>query len=136
MLATAGAATTILSPDYAAIGVATVGGVIGGYLSVSIIPDFSVETRRTIAVKWSTATLTSIATTPFLFQRLSNHTIDSAGKVVEAVLPATAEAMLALSTTVAFVAWVTLLTCQVLWQKYIKRKLERLEPDEHEQGGP
>jgi hypothetical protein len=120
-LASAGVATAILPPDYGALGVAAIGGIIGGFLSVAIVPEAPSETRRSIGLKWAVSSLTSIAITPFLFQRLTHAvTIETAAgvRVIEASLPNTAEAMLALSTVVAFVAWVTLRLGQAAWSQW------------------
>lgn len=114
-LASAGVATAILPPDYGALGVAALGGIIGGFLSVALVPEVPTETRRSIGLKWAVSSLTSIAITPFLFQKLSNPTVSVAGDIVAPMLQNTAEAMLALSTVVAFVAWVTLRIGQAAW---------------------
>lgn len=128
-LAAAGVATTILPPDYAALGVAGIGGIIGGYLSVAILPESKNETRRTLGMKWAVSSLTSVTMTPFLFQRLTHATYDAAGAVIaEETLPNTAEAMLALSTTVAFVAWATLRIAQAAWDRWIRKKVDAIAP--------
>lgn len=127
-LAAAGAAVTIMPPDYAALGVAAIGGIIGGFLSVSIVPESASETRRSVGVKWAVSTLTSITITPFLFQRWTQPTADPACAAVKsldcpmlaAMLPNTAEAMLALSTSVAFIAWVSLRLAQAAWERWLR----------------
>lgn len=120
-LASAGMATAILPPDYSALGVAAIGGIIGGFLSVAIVPEAPTETRKTIGLKWAVSSLTSITITPFLFQRLTHASIVQSAegaKVVDPVLPNTAEAMLALSTVVAFLAWVSLRLAQAAWTRW------------------
>jgi hypothetical protein len=148
-LASAGMATAILPPDYGALGVAAIGGIIGGFLSVAIVPEAPTETRRSIGLKWAVSSMTSIAITPFLFQRLTHAvTIESGSgnvRVIEASLPNTAEAMLALSTVVAFVAWVTLRLGQAAWSRWfsgwfagvLPPPQRRRRADRHEDGpGP
>lgn len=113
-------ATAILPPDYGALGVAAIGGIIGGFLSVAIVPEAPTETRKSIGLKWAVSSLTSISITPFLFQRLTHETVNAAGVVDIPMLPNTAEAMLALSTAVAFVAWVTLRIGQAAWAWFLR----------------
>lgn len=136
-LAAAGAATTLVPPDYSALGVAAIGGVIGGFLSVSIVPEANSESRRTLSVKWAVSTLTSIAITPFLFQRWTRVSVDPACAAlkamaecapVPALLSNTAEAMLALSTTVAFLAWITLRLLQLAWEKRLRKAVLGSDP--------
>jgi len=123
-LAAAGAATAILPPDYGALGVAAIGGIIGGFLSVAMVPEAPTETRRSIGLKWAVSSLTSIALTPALFQHLSSTTVDQSGVVFAAVLHNTAESMLALSTAVAFVSWVSLRLVQAAYAKWLLGKLQ------------
>lgn len=127
ILVATGATVAMAPPDYAALGVAAIGGVIGGYLSVSIMPEERAvanpeKRRRSIAAKWAVSTLTSIAITPFLFQRWTD-----AAEGAVAILPKSAEAMLALSTAVAFVAWGTLFIGQWAWRKWLKGRLGEVE---------
>lgn len=126
LLASLGVATTIAPPDYGALGVAAIGGVIGGFLSVAIVPAEKGETRRTVGLKWGVSSLTSISLTPFLFQRLTAHA-NAAGELP--TLTNTAEAMLALSTVVGFGAWVALQLAQVAWHKWAARKLDVSKPE-------
>lgn len=135
VLVATGATVAMAPPDFAALGVAAIGGVIGGYLSVSIMPEERAmqdpdKRRRSLAAKWAVSTLASIAFTPFLFQRWT----EVADGVVP-ILPRSAEAMLALSSAVAFVAWGSLFICQWAWQRWLKDKLAPPK-DEHEDGGP
>jgi hypothetical protein len=118
-LASAGMATAIMPPDYGALGVAAIGGIIGGFLSVAVVPEAPTETRRSIGLKWAVSSLTSITITPFLFQRLSHPEVNAAGILVQ-FLPNTAEAMLAMSTMVAFVAWLTLRIGQAAWAWFLR----------------
>jgi hypothetical protein len=127
-LASAGIATAILPPDYSALGVAAIGGIIGGFLSVAIIPEAPIETRRSIGLKWAVSSLTSITLTPFLFQWLTTASVTEAGAVVAPTLHNTAETMLALSTVVAFVAWVTLRLAQGAYARWMAGKLDVVAP--------
>lgn len=136
-LIAAGAATTIVPPDYAALGVAAIGGVIGGFLSVSIVPEAVWESRRSLGVKWAVSTLTSITLTPFLFQRWTQPAVDAACAELRpalecvktaALLPNTAEAMLALSTSVAFLAWISLRLAQAAWERRLRRLILGSDP--------
>jgi len=128
-LASAGMATAILPPDFAALGVAAIGGIIGGFLSVAIVPEAPTETRRSIGLKWAVSSLTSITITPFLFQRMTQAIANAAGELIPPMLPNTAEAMLALSTAVAFVSWITLRLGQAAWARWIASKID--PHDEH-----
>lgn len=121
-LAAAGMATSISSPDYAALGVAAIGATIGGFLSVAATPASFQETRRTAAIKWGVSSLASIAFTPWLFQNAVHHPVQTAGVTIP--VANTAEAMLALSTAVACVAWVTIQLAQLAYAKWLKKKLE------------
>lgn len=127
-LASAGMATAILPPDYSALGVAAIGGIIGGFLSVAIVPEAPTETRRSIGLKWAVSSLTSITITPFLFQQLTEPHVTEAGVVVAPMLRATAESMLALSTVVAFVAWVSLRLAQAAWARWMAGKIDVVAP--------
>jgi len=88
---------------------------------VAIVPEAPTETRKTIGLKWAVSSLTSITITPFLFMRRPQaSTVQAAAgaNVVDPVLPNTAEAMLALSTVVAFLAWVSLRLAQAAWTRW------------------
>lgn len=133
ILGATGVAVAMSPPDYAALGVAALGGIIGGFLSVAIMPEPPVRNptpekpdkrRRSVAAKWAVSTLTSISITPFLFQRWAQPVAEAGEAVRAGILPNSAEAMLALSTAVAFLAWGTLFLLQVAWRKWISNKIK------------
>jgi len=122
VLASTGLATTMLPIDYAALGVALCGGIIGGFISVAMIPESPHETRRTRATKWAVASLTSICFSPFLFEYWTQSTDHAGVETGLSLLPPTAAAMLALSTAIGFVAWVSLWICQAAWEKWLRKR--------------
>lgn len=86
---------TVAPPDWAGVGAAAIGGVIGALLSMAI---FREEERRATWIKGGVSLLTSVAFAPFLFQLL----------VDRGTLPPRAEAAVALSTFLSFTAWALL----------------------------
>lgn len=119
------AISVMLAPDYAALATATIGAVIGGFLSVAIVPE---TTRKAMRVKWAVSTFTSICTSPFLFQNFSTPFVVD-GVLHEAYLPKTAEAMLALSTAIALGAWVALRLAQLAWEQKLRRRFGLPPPE-------
>lgn len=101
----------MMPPDYAAIGVAAIGATIGALLAMAKFPE---ESRSATYAKGACSWLFSIGFSPAIFQ----------GLVAEQYLPPRAEAMVALSVTLSFSAWVTLEIVHGIWLRYVRRRLE------------
>lgn len=108
-----GVTATVAPPDWAGVGAAAIGGVIGALLSMAI---FREEERRATWIKGGVSLLTSVAFAPFLFELL----------VDRGTLPPRAEAAVALSTFLSFTAWALLQLVHAIWLKWVRKRLEEV----------
>lgn len=116
---------TIIAPaDYSAIGVATIGSIIGGLIAARMFRGKETEPLETM---WGISTLAGVAFSPAMFDYLSIPVYDAAGTLVRAeVIPRSVSFMLALSTGVAAFSWGTLKAVRSFWLRYVKAWLERI----------
>lgn len=114
---------TIIAPaDYSAIGVATIGSIIGGLIAARMFRG-----KAPLETMWGISTLAGVAFSPALFDYLSIPVYDAAGTLVRAeVIPRSVSFMLALSTGVAAFSWGTLKAVHSFWLRYVKGWLERI----------
>lgn len=116
---------TIIAPaDYSAIGVATIGSIIGGLIAARMFRGKGAEPLETM---WGISTLAGVAFSPAMFDYLSIPVYDAAGTLVRAeVIPRSVSFMLALSTLVAAFSWGSLKALHTFWLRHVKAWLERI----------
>lgn len=134
-IAAAGAMTTIAPADYRAIGVATIGAIIGGLIAARMFRDES----QPLEWMWGVSTLAGVAFSPALFDYLSVPAYTADGQILRAeIIPRSVSMMLALSTLVAMLAWGTIKAGHAGWMRYVKARfaVAAKQRDEHEDGGP
>lgn len=111
LLCGAGAVVAMAPPDYAAIGVAVIGGIIGSLLAMAKFPEV---TRSATYAKGACCWLFAVAFAPATFQYLAAH----------GYIPPLAEVMVALSAAMSFSAWASMEVVHKIWLRYVRKKLE------------
>lgn len=123
-IAISGAATTMLPPDYKALGVAAIGAVIGGLVAARMFRD---EQHEPLEWMWALSSMMGIVMAPALFDWMSTPRVVEGAAMTAPMIDRTANNLLALSFVISMVSWGTAKVLHKGWIEVVKKWIDGLK---------